>query len=71
MRDATNNKSYVLVLKAFKEGRKHIGYILDNIIVFFYEQFYDTESCASLIQLPNPKSVYGKFFYPDADTSYV
>ena len=40
MCDVTNYKSYGLGLAAANEVRKYIVYIIDNIIVFFYQWLY-------------------------------
>ena len=41
MSDATNNKSFGLVLRASNEVCKRIYYIIDDIFVFFYQWLYD------------------------------
>ena len=59
MCDTTNHKSNGLGPKTFNEFCKYIVYILDDIIVLYYQMFYNIADCEALMHPPNAKVVFG------------
>ena len=70
MCNETNNKYYGLVTTAVNELRQRKVYIIDSIIVLFYQCFYNIGDIGSLIHPQNAKVVLVWQCFPPIDATY-